>query len=416
MSIHLRVSSTIERRLHREHLKNTAIAVCCSCLIMVLIGWILYTITMMITWQEDSAAMVSYIVPYEDETLPDDPAPEKTALEVPRPSTSFEPNHASVLTAESYADIAIARIDLPPLESEGFAQNIAEENTNSNTTDSSSEGNGFGSGHAGGSTLKGTFYDLKQTRNGTPTGITPQQAVEVMHQFVSTGWKESTLNKYYRSPAALYASHFYIPKCQATDAPKAFQCADQVKDSRWCAVYRGTVTAPATGRFRFVGAADDAVVVRFNGKNVFDYGWYQLTIGKMTASDPAYYQVMKGHAANKTIQQELAGAGVFTPPVTFYQYEGLDEWNERFHGLAAGTVFNVEKGKKYPLEILVSEIPGGEFGVILLIEDLDALVEQKDAQFGSPILHLFRTNRTLPPNEEKQPIYQIANTSVWKAK
>lgn len=416
MSVHLRVSNTIERRLRREQLKNTVIAVLCSCGFMALAGWVLYAITMMITPQEEAAALISYIVPPEVEEAPNDPVSEKTAQEVPRPPSSFEPHHTSVLTAESYSNIVIARIDLPSPESEEFAQSIVEESNNTASTGNSPEGNSFGSGHAGGSTLKGTFYDLKQTRNGSPTNITPQQAVEVMHQFVSTGWRESTLNTYYRSPAALYASHFYIPKCRAADAPKAFQCADQVKDSRWCAIYRGTVTAPVTGRFRFVGAADDAVVVRFNGKNVFDYGWYQLTIGKMTASDPAYYDAMRGETTNKTIQQELAGAGVFTPPVTFYQYQGLDEWNERFHGLAAGTVFNVEKGKKYPLEILVSEIPGGEFGVILLIEDLDALVKQKDARFGSPILQLFRTNQTPPLNGEKQTVYQMADTPVWKAK
>lgn len=416
MSVHLRVSNSIERRLRREQLKSTVIAVFSSCASMALIGWILYAVTMIITRKEDPVAMVSYIVPSENETIPDNPAPEKTAREVPRPPSSFVLNHTSVLTAKSYSNVAIARIDLPSLESEDFAQNIVQESNNTNIRGSSTEGDGFGSGHAGGSALKGTFYDLKQTKNGTPTGITPQQAVEVMHQFVTTGWRESTLNYYYRSPATLYASHFYIPKCRATDAPKAFQCADQVKDSRWCAIYRGTVTAPVTGRFRFVGAADDAVVVRFNGKNVFDYGWYQLTIGKMTASDTAYYQVMSGHSANENVQQELARAGVFTPPVTFYQYEGLDEWNERFHGLAAGTVFNVEKGKKYPLEVLVSEIPGGEFGVILLIEDLDALVEQKDAQFGSPVLHLFRTNQMPPQHGEKQPIFQTADTPLWKAK
>ena len=59
----------------------------------------------------------------------------------------------------------------------------------------------------------------------------------------------------------------------------------------------------------------------------------------------------------------------------------------------------MKQGEKYPIEILVSEIPGSEFGFCLLVEELKSPAR---APYGiipadqSPVLHLFRTADTLP--------------------
>ncbi len=42
-------------------------------------------------------------------------------------------------------------------------------------------------------------------------------------------------------------------------APAAFQCGPEVKPSNWLVVYRGVVTPPKSGTYRFVGADFQAV-------------------------------------------------------------------------------------------------------------------------------------------------------------
>ena len=106
---------------------------------------------------------------------------------------------------------------------------------------------------------------------------------------------------------------------------------------------------------------------------------------------------MTGQSKNDVIKKELRKAGIYKNfPVPMYKYTGMNHWNNALGGLATGAEFTVEANKVYPIEILVSEIPGGEMGAILLIEEIGAKDVKKDKQFGSPILPLFRTNYALP--------------------
>ncbi len=59
-----------------------------------------------------------------------------------------------------------------------------------------------------------------------------------------------------------------MPVMDAKDAPKAFKVNKPA--SYWAVHYRGKVRAPATGTYRFVGLADDFLLVRFGGRLVLD--------------------------------------------------------------------------------------------------------------------------------------------------
>lgn len=255
-------------------------------------------------------------------------------------------------------------------------------------------GGGGGGGGRGGGGLEGIFYDLKQSSGGQDNGMSVENFKKVMKEFVTSGWKTTALNNYFKPPLRLYANCFFIPRSQASAAPKAYRCDDKVKPSRWAAIYRGRVIAPKTGRYRFVGLADDALVVRFNNENVLDYGWTILALGVQSAG---WYDAMTGKGdANKRKQLQDVGVPV---PTTFYKYAKMPHWNKSIGGLAAGKIINVEGGKAYPIEILISEIPGGEFGAALLIEDVDMTqFYQKDAT-GAPILPLFRTANVVPSQD-----------------
>ena len=133
--------------------------------------------------------------------------------------------------------------------------------------------NPFGMIDPNANALEGTFYDLKQTKNRQSTDMTNEGIKEVISEFVTKGWNERSLSKYYKASRTLYQTRLMIPLMAAELAPAAFDCDKEVQPSRWIVVYRGVVTPPKTGRYRFVGAGDDVLVVRFNRRHVFDHGF-----------------------------------------------------------------------------------------------------------------------------------------------
>lgn len=238
------------------------------------------------------------------------------------------------------------------------------------------------------SALVGRFYDLKQPLNENAKSLSSQEVVEKIRELDNRAWDQSILANYYSPKVRLYAPYFYLPRCKASYAPKAFQCDEDDKRSvnpcRWVVVYRGVVTAPESGFFRFAGMGDDVLMVRFNNKLVLESGWSIPTRGHLTlGTHSSYWEEMASPKYKRA----------------FYRYENTPHWNYRIGGIPTGNTFRVQKGGKYPIEILISEIPGNEFGFCLLIEKIKS---PQSAPYGifpqekSPVLDLFRTNESLP--------------------
>ena len=76
--------------------------------------------------------------------------------------------------------------------------------------------------------------------------------------------------------------------------------------------------------------------------------------------------------------------------------EELKEWNSDLGGVTAGKVFEVKEGQAYPIQIAISEIPGGGFGFVLFIEDLTDGEKVKPGEKYD----LFRTNFSAPDRIE----------------
>lgn len=239
------------------------------------------------------------------------------------------------------------------------------------------------------SALIGRFYDLKQpiVRGAKP--LHREAVVKKIKEFDDKEWDQSVFASYYSPAVRLYAPYFYLPRCKASYGPEAFQChaddgARRVAPSGWVVVYRGVVTAPESGFFRFVGMGDDTLMVRFDNKLVLEAGWSIPTRGDMVLGTRASYQQEMISPKHKR---------------AFYQYEQTPHWNKVLGGIPAGEVFRVKKGKKYPVEILVSEIPGNEFGFCLLVEKVKSPGTAPKGIITadkSPELHLFRTNESAP--------------------
>lgn len=197
--------------------------------------------------------------------------------------------------------------------------------------------------------LPGYFYDFKQTPKKEPTkyagdGSASDFVDHVLRPFVR-GFKPADIEgRYFRAEAPLYASQIFIPSGSADAAPKAFAVGKDVSAKRWAAWYSGKVKAPKSGRFRFWGLGDDALYVRWDMRPALDAGWAILSQGRGHNNFASFSEKpVLGVSATKQ--------GKPSPP------------------FRAGPWFEVVSGKNYPIDILISEVPGGAFGAWLLMEE-----------------------------------------------
>jgi hypothetical protein len=134
-----------------------------------------------------------------------------------------------------------------------------------------------------------------------------------------------------------------IPKGAASIAPESFGAADEVEATLLTAVYKGTFKPAKTGRFRLIGRADDLLIVRINGRMVID--------ASLRVFDP-YSNWEKKDKTDVTewkAPNRLFNFGRRGDPVT-------------------GDWFQLSEGVDTEIEVLLGEVPGGEFGGYLLIE------------------------------------------------
>ena len=275
--------------------------------------------------------------------------------------------------------------------------------------------NPFGMLEPANNALVGTFYDLKQTKSGKPTPLGQEtnwgQIIEkyrsVVYDFTKRGWNERQLAEYFQAPQKLYQTKIFMPSMEADAAPKAFG-QNAIAGSRWVVVYRGTVMPPKTGKYRFVGAGDDVLAVRFAGKNVFDYGYESATGNISFAANKQKLEVAAKDRGWEHDRKDVA----MPLPMQIYRYGSLsDRHTKDIFGVAVGLEFEAKEGTPYPIEILIGEDPGGFFFGYLLIEEIGAQY-QKDPS-GSPILPLFRLDNNPPAVPTPGPPFD-PNGPVWK--
>ncbi len=234
----------------------------------------------------------------------------------------------------------------------------------------------------GGGSLTGKFYDLKQTKDKKPSNLDEGKGFpDELNKFVTSGWNESHLTKYFVGPNPLYATQIFIPKIDAERGPRAFSL-NGVQPKMWVIHYKGSVIPPEGGTYRFVGMADDVLVVRFNGKVVLDCG------------------------SNRPSGKE---------PQKYYASEGLklDKKMDWYKGLGVGDTFQVQGGSSYDMQVLLGEWPGGDFKAWLLLEK-DGVQYDKD-KGGNPILPIFKLQPgDVTSSSGEAPIF-AKQGPVWKA-
>lgn len=220
----------------------------------------------------------------------------------------------------------------------------------------------FGSRGLGGAALQGHLYDFKQNNDGDPIGKPDYKTIS---RAFTDDWDEAVLEDYFKAPTTLSATQIFMPTIEASTAPAAFNVEDEVRPSAWMVHYKGEISPPHSGKFRLVGAADDVLIVRVNGKIVFDGSW----------SDG--YSSADGTEVRKSIGESFG-------------------WGK---GMLAGKWMTLRAGSTYPIEIALGEVPGGRFMAFLMVQE-DG-VNYKQNALGYPILPVFQ----LMPTE--LPDYQV---------
>ena len=231
--------------------------------------------------------------------------------------------------------------------------------------------------------LKGTFYDLKQTRAHKPTNMDPKLYAGEISEFLKRGWSAAHLSRFYKAPTSLYATQIFMPDMDANKGPAAFSVEKEVQPRMWIVHYKGTVTPTENGVYHFVGRGDDIVLVRFENKLVLS----------------ACYDNPSDSVETKWVPKGSYNYG-WPPncPLSFIKGDAID----------------VRAGVPYPIEILIGESPGGRCAFALMLEK-EGATYKKDAR-GNPILPVFRlADSKMPPLEpgETLPVYEERGP-LWK--
>jgi hypothetical protein len=231
--------------------------------------------------------------------------------------------------------------------------------------------------------LHAKFYDLKQSKDKKPYPMEYGNFFGTITKFIKDNdWSLSILSKYYCAPAPLFAPRLYVPLGLSVEAPKAFGVEKEATPGFWLVHYKGRFRALKKGTFRFVGSADNVLVVRLNKKNVLASAH---TIGN--SLDPS---------ANSNPPEKLGSA------CGGYRFKG-QSWQ-----LDAGKWFDVSKGQTFDIEILIGDDQGGSFAAYLFYEEKGAIYPKRPdgSAFVYPVFEL--DGSPMPPvtfNNSNPPIH-----------
>ena len=276
--------------------------------------------------------------------------------------------------------------------------------------------------------LPGVFYNLCYTAKGEKSNFATVQntslqyaipdpkLIQFLKRFVLGTWFHASdekslpvytdLNQYYRSPIPIYKSFFYLEKVQSSSFVSSMK-DKKINTSGWIGIHSGYVVAPFSGIFRFVGSADDALLVRFNQQIVLDYGYYSLSQGKTISSQSSAHPENTSKDKMSIFRKNEGSDVSKNDRVELYHYKNID--------LAKGQPIRVIKGKVYPIEVLYSDLAGGMFSLALFVERLDSDAKPSNEKLEKRLL-LFRTTQELPAQARSFPDFPRFNpdSPIWR--
>lgn len=214
-------------------------------------------------------------------------------------------------------------------------------------------------GRSGGSGMKGSFYDLKQSSKKSPTKLgdffkenSSRGRIDIYKSEIRSlargKYSLTRLAKYYKANLELTFTHVVMGNSRAHIAPKAFGVEKEVDPSGLLIIYEGELVADAPNEIKFTGRYDDLLVVYVNDKVVFDGSW----------SD---------HTGDFDKGEDVPGATMFDKVKM--------RRNKKFISLRKGD----------DIRIVIGESPGGFVGGGLFVEEKGVKYKKnKDGQYILP--------------------------------
>lgn len=188
--------------------------------------------------------------------------------------------------------------------------------------------------------LIGTMYDMKQNQQRQQIPMDPRTFLEVLANFLDNHWDEGVLSRYYRVSRPLYTTELNFDRINADFAPKAFGVDKTVQPKMWMAWYKGQITPPSDGTYRFVGFADNYLAVAINGKTCLVACLSSSPIPTKTWVPPDGQTVTRGNS---------------------------QIWGRRDQCIA-GDWIDFKAGRIYDIDIIFGEVPGGESSCFMGIQ------------------------------------------------
>jgi hypothetical protein len=233
----------------------------------------------------------------------------------------------------------------------------------------------FGAKTASGGALIGIFYDLKQDQKRQPVKV---DYLQTFAAFVDSGWDEAVLSPFFRVTRPIYATQVFTPYMPADEGPKVFGVENIVKPSHWLVVFKGQVSPPQDGVYRFVGASDDVLAVAVNGKTVLVSDWNAGT-------NPTRW------VEPEPVPKNAKGAMRF------------------------GDWFACRHDQIIDLDVLIGEFPGGKFGAWLAYEKqgVNYPLSTDPALAGDPVVPVFQlAHQAIEPHDQRVPY--TTDAPPWK--
>lgn len=247
------------------------------------------------------------------------------------------------------------------------------------TAAAAEESSVFGTSKASETALIGILYDLKQDQNRKSKQMDIPTYGKVVDEFLAKGWDESVLNRYYRVTRPLYTTQLFIPLIDASAAPKAFGVEKIVKPSFWLIHYKGQVSAPSDGEWRFWGDGEEVCSVAIDGQPVLLANWREIT----------------------------------TPTVAWKSPEPPGRKVANSH-IRAGDWIKLKKGQVVDLDVLIGERGGGVFCAFLMIEKKGETYPSVDGHPVFPVFQLAPFDTPQPKSTKTGPPI-LPNGPIWKA-
>jgi hypothetical protein len=247
----------------------------------------------------------------------------------------------------------------------------------------------FGKSTASESALMGIFYDLKQTQQKDKVPMDSPVYDKTLADFITKGWDETVLDKFYRISKPFYTTQVYVPMTPQNQAARAFGVDDKVTGSYWIVHFKGQVIPPAAGRYRFVGYAHATIFVAVNEKLVLNGCRFSIND---TMKDFPLRSVQ-----NPTDPQAGAPAG---------------DWM-----LTYGQWFDLKADEPVDIDILFGNRVAPVLCAFLMVQK-DGETYPTDPNTHFPILPLFQVANYSGPAldmEAKKGTPCTVNKSIWKS-